>query len=1209
MSEALFCSLPRRHGEEVSIPHGRLVCACGFIVASAGVVALLGWALGFLFLASLGSDRIPMAPSTALLFVLYGVATLLRARSPLHRGAYWLGVVVNGAGVLVVLWLYRLSYQGVFLEAERLGFTAVGASGGASIGHMSPLTALGFVLASLSYLTSLPPVSNQPRLVPIGYCLAGLLLAASSALLLAYLYGAPLLYDSSVVPPAATTSLAFAALGIALVALAGPQAWPSSEPDAAPTRPALVLVLLLLLLAVGIITVGHLYFRSHATHYRAEVERELSSVARLKAAALAQYRRERLGDGSILFRNATVSSLLQSVLDNPADGKAEAELWNWLGKVQAHYEYDRVFVLDAQGAVRMSVPEATGPIAAVIARGAAEALRSREMALQDFYRDEHDQRIHLAVLIPILGGSDGSRALGVIVLRTDPKTYLHSLTSRWPGLTQTAETLLVRRDGNDVLRLDDLSFGRKSALALYSPPQAHGASAVKSALGREGIVEGMDYRGVAVIADLRAIPDSPWLLVIRMDASEVNTPLRERMWMTVGFVALLLIGAGAGVGSIWRQQHARFYWERQQARETLAERAQELSLEKSFIETVVRGLPGIFYMYALDGGGRMERWNDNLRTVSGYEDDEIRQLSALEFFSEEDRPRVAEAMGEVVRKGSATIEASLVTRQGRSVPFLFSGIRFDAHGRSHILGFGIDISERRRAERELALRGAALAAAANAIVITDQDGKIVWVNPAFTRVTGYASQEAVGNTPRLLKSGAHDRSFYEHLWKTIGSGQVWSGEIINRRKDGTLYTEEQTITPVPDKNHFIAIKQDITARKQAEQDLRQALAKAEESDRVKSAFLANISHEVRTPLNVISGFTSLVEDHLREIDDHSQDELFESLHQSNKRLLDTMHGLLDLASVETGAFSANPTGIELFSFVREKIDGFTPAARRKGLSLGLEAEERGAEVRFDPYCLTRIVENLLDNAIKFTERGGVTVSIHRDEGSALCLSVRDTGVGITPSYAPHLFDRFSQEESGYTRNFEGAGIGLALVKRYVELNQAEISFQSQKGAGTIFTIRFASGPGTVDRGLASAAVMPKPVVLVVEDDDPTQDLLTVALRHDFDLLHAVSAQEARARLAAHPEVAVVLMDLSLNGNEDGLALTRWMRSERRWRDVPVIATTAHAMEHDRENALEAGCSEYLAKPISPVELRSTIGRVLARVTETGRSSPPTALSG
>lgn len=628
--------------------------------------------------------------------------------------------------------------------------------------------------------------------------------------------------------------------------------------------------------------------------------------------------------------------------------------------------------------------------------------------------------------------------------------------------------------------------------------------------------------------------------------------------------------------------------------ELVAERTRELVEERAFSETVLRSLPGVFYMYELDGEGRIQRWNDNLATVSGYATEKIGHLKVLNFFSEQEQTKVVAAIGEIVRNGSGTLEARLVKRDGGSLPFLFTGAKLDSGDRTFILGIGLDISDRKHFEEELALRDAALAAAANAIVITDKEGKIVWVNPAFSNLTGYASEEAVGNNPRMLKSGMHDSSFYKDLWKTIGSGQVWSGEIVNRHKNGTLYSEEQTITPVPPNNHFIAIKQDVTARKQTERDLRQALARAEEADRLKAAFLGNMSHEVRTPLNVISGFASLIQEHLHGKGDHSQDELLDGLHRSSKRLTATMHGLLDLSSVESGTFAPNPQPVELLSFLPEQIEHFKPEAHSKGLSLRLDAEEDRVEVIFDPYCLARIVDHLLENAIKFTRQGGVRVRVGREEGEVV-LAIADTGIGIEPEYAPHLFERFSQAESGYARHFEGAGIGLALAKRYAEINHAAITFESQVGRGTTFFVRFASSTGSTIEVDESGQ---RPILLAVEDDVLTHVFLQASLREHFEVLRASSSVEARALLAQRPEIGVVLMDLALNGNggEDGLTLTRWMRSQLSWKDVPIIATTGFATAQDRDNALLAGCTAYLTKPISPADLLSNIRRVLSRGT-------------
>ncbi len=506
-----------------------------------------------------------MAPSTALLFVLYGIAAFLRARLPLGHAAYWTGVVAASAGGLVALLLFPLSFLGIRPGAEHLGFAIAGAVGEAPVGHMSPVTAICFLLASLSFLTSLPASSFRPWRAGVAWWSACLLLATCSVLLLAYLFGTPLLYAGSMIPPAATTSIAFAALGTALLALAGTQGNRAAPNDRIPYP----LVLVFVLLATGIVTVGRLYFRSQEKQHREQVERQLSAVAELKASELTQWRTERLGDASIFFENTAFSALVRRAFGNPEDAEARAQLETWLGKVQAHYLYDRIFLLDAQGAPRMSVPDSRAPISSVIAQRAPEVRRSAAVAFQDFYRNEHDERVYLAVLVPILEGGE-SRALGTLVLRIDPETHLYPSLSRWPTASRTAETLLLRREGNDALLLNELRRERHTALSLRVPLERRDVVAVKAALGEEGIAEGRDYRGVPVVAAVRAVPGSPWFLVARMDAAEANTPVRERLWVTIILVGGLLAAAAAGVGALWRQQRVRHLRERQ---ETEQERA------------------------------------------------------------------------------------------------------------------------------------------------------------------------------------------------------------------------------------------------------------------------------------------------------------------------------------------------------------------------------------------------------------------------------------------------------------------------------------------------------------------------------------------------------------------------------------------------------------------------------------------------------------
>jgi len=217
----------------------------------------------------------------------------------------------------------------------------------------------------------------------------------------------------------------------------------------------------------------------------------------------------------------------------------------------------------------MAVPDTPEAVAAHLLKEAPEIIRSGRTVFSDFHRDAPDRPIHLSVLVPILGGGTDRRGLGILVLRIDPRTYLYPLISLWPAPSRTAETLLVRREGNDVLYLNELKYEKNIALNLRIPLDKIEEPAVKAVLGREGVVEGKDYRGVPVLADLRAIPDSPWFLVARLDRAEIHASLRERLWVTIIFVGALLLGASTAVGFIWRQQRVRSYRERTKAAEAL----------------------------------------------------------------------------------------------------------------------------------------------------------------------------------------------------------------------------------------------------------------------------------------------------------------------------------------------------------------------------------------------------------------------------------------------------------------------------------------------------------------------------------------------------------------------------------------------------------------------------------------------------------------
>jgi signal transduction histidine kinase len=239
------------------------------------------------------------------------------------------------------------------------------------------------------------------------------------------------------------------------------------------------------------------------------------------------------------------------------------------------------------------------------------------------------------------------------------------------------------------------------------------------------------------------------------------------------------------------------------------------------------------------------------------------------------------------------------------------------------------------------------------------------------------------------------------------------------------------------------------------EEAKEARDAALEASRLKSAFVANVTHEIHTPLNIILGYADLMAERLTELRDARASDYADPVRRAGKRLLDTVASILEFSKIESGVYQVDPKPIVLGEFIERLLGEFRILAGKKSLALNAEIEEPLAVVNFDERCLSNALTNLLQNAIKFTERGEVAVRLWRDARAGLCLEVRDTGVGIDANYLPHIFDAFSQENPGLARKFEGVGLGLSLVRKYLELNSAEIAIASEKNRGSTFTIRFA----------------------------------------------------------------------------------------------------------------------------------------------------------
>ena len=621
--------------------------------------------------------------------------------------------------------------------------------------------------------------------------------------------------------------------------------------------------------------------------------------------------------------------------------------------------------------------------------------------------------------------------------------------------------------------------------------------------------------------------------------------------------------------------------------------------EGAFIETqrklntLIQNLPGMVYRAKADQIWSFDYVSDMCMQVTGYKAEDLinnNKLCYYDLIHQDDRKKIFEQVKtSIEEKKPFQLIYRISTAAGYEKWVWEQGVGIFSEKEDELLaleGFIADITEQKTVEDQVNLQSYALEAAANGIVITDKDGAVLWANSSFTNLTGYTLKEVFGKKLNILNSGFHDQDYYSFLWGKINSGETWRGEIINKRKDGTLYNEEMTITPIRNPSgeiiSFVAVKQDITERKLSEQALKEsemrfrglfenatigiyqttvdgkilmvnptllkisgyssldemakrptnefyadierytqfkkeitqkgfvagfeslwfkkdgtpiyiresaravtdeegritgyegtiedisekkkteealieAKERAELSDRLKSEFLAQISHEIRTPLNVILSFTSLMKEELHDKVDEEMGNAFDVIDSEGKRIMRTVELILNMSELQTGSYTYRSKKFDLVADVIQKMyNSFQKIAKQKNVALLFINNTEDTFIEADEYSVNQIFYHLIDNALKYTSEGKVEIELNRDGRDNLYIDISDTGIGISQEYLPMLFTPFTREEKGYTRTFEGNGLGLALVKKYCELNNAEVKVSSIKGKGTTFRIVFHS---------------------------------------------------------------------------------------------------------------------------------------------------------
>jgi len=367
-----------------------------------------------------------------------------------------------------------------------------------------------------------------------------------------------------------------------------------------------------------------------------------------------------------------------------------------------------------------------------------------------------------------------------------------------------------------------------------------------------------------------------------------------------------------------------------------------------------------------------------------------------------------------------------------------------------------EITDRIKAEKDLLKIYWAVHQSPAAVIITDLNGNIEYVNPKFSEMTGYKYQEVINQNPKILKSGEMNSEEYKNIWDTLLDGREWRGEYRNRKKDGTLYWVSSSISPVRSDNrdvtHYLSVQEDITERKHFLEELIITKQQAEKSEKLKSSLLANMSHEIRTPLIGILGYSQILMNEIHETDLLN---MVNDIYSSGNRLLKSLNNVLFLSHIENISIEIELTKVNVVEELERCILENNKFAMEKETSLELNINKKDLYVEVEKDLFNHAIGNLIDNALKYTAKGSVLViadyALHNGKNWVI-IKVQDTGIGIAKDDQKKIFEAFRQVSEGYSRNFEGCGLGLTITQKIVDIFRGEISIESEPTKGSTFSI-------------------------------------------------------------------------------------------------------------------------------------------------------------
>lgn len=647
---------------------GLISFICGLLTTLFGVMAIAGWIFNIPILASLDSSKIPMAPSTALFFTIYGILIIAHRHFKINQTFRSIEFIIVILGFLISSFLLVSSSSKIYFNAEHLGFSINKIVNGIIIGHMSPVTAFCFLLISISFLFAY--LSYSKRSLSKGSTLTSILvILISYILILSYIFGTPLLYEGSFIPPALPTSISFLCLGIALQFYTKLESQNYKDSTIKiEFNSANNLILIFVILFLGIITAGYSYYKGFENKHRREVENQLIAISESKIDALIQWQKQRTGDANVVSKSPFFIGAIKQWLIEKNNSLLRKNLKTQLNLVKINYGYEDIILTSAAGRFLLCTNQDTYTLGDVTLQKITQAVHNKQLAFTDFYFCTSHNEIHYDIIAPIY--DENKEILASIILQILPEEYLYPLIQSWSATSKSSETLIVRRERDKALFLNELRHIKNTALNLSISLTRTEVPAVQAVLGKQGIFDGKDYRGVEVVSYIMPIENTPWFMVAKVDKDEIFSELKYRAILISILTGVLILLGGIGISLIYYSRQKNNYL-------NLFLKEKEISESHEKFKTTLYSIgDGVIITDQL---GIVKNMNPIAEQLTGWREHEASGLPLVQIFNiinEDTREKVENPVIKVLANGLIVGLANhtlLISKDGTEIAIADSG--------------------------------------------------------------------------------------------------------------------------------------------------------------------------------------------------------------------------------------------------------------------------------------------------------------------------------------------------------------------------------------------------------------------------------------------------------------------------------------------------------------------------------------------------------